>query len=465
MVQSNYQKIFFLRQIILPSQTQTTTSGLFFLPRPTEIQSSGEMAMESISSAVFTLNNNSFQVRNKFSLIRTSKTFPFSIRYHGHRRSQSSIIQNYKRYDYDYQDFQAYAKPSRLLGATEPKVCLETVQEKNFTSLHENESQSLFKVKLQTSNAYGSSLSDENAGILLCLIDTNGDSILQRIPVLLKSDSSSESVGLVVESRKLNFQRGSVDELIFRGPKLERIEALWISIESGQWRFGGASLTVISTNQHSAEETDSGNFQITALQYEFEVDDLLLGERCDIAMVELRPTLVSELSGADPSILLSKAPSESTTKSTFEDSMKEYLDLKLSLLSYDAALIFVGTTATNFSLGENVSAAFFIGGIVGFLYLLLLQKSVDGLEVSSPISGETRKDSPPIFGETGRIITGLALAIGLTSLGLKYVYGDFQVAFTSKELLFGMMGFLGCKVAVVLAAFKPISIGLEETES
>ncbi|WCJ28822.1 Lipase/lipooxygenase PLAT/LH2 family protein [Euphorbia peplus] len=406
------------------------------------------MAMESISPALFSFNNNNFQLRNKFSTTRN-----------GPRRS---IILNYQRFHYDYQDFQAYAKPSRLLGATEPKVCLENFQERKLTSLSEVGSESLYKVKLQTSNAYGSSLSDENAGILLCLIDANGDSILQRIPVLLTSNSS-ESNGLV-ELQKLHFQRGSIDELIFKGPKLEGIEALWISIESGQWRFGGASLTVISSSAtpHSTEKNDSRDFQITALQYEFEVDDILLGEGCDIAMVELRPTLVSDLSGADPSNLLSKTPSESTAPP--KDTMREYTDLKLSLLSYDAALILLGTIVANFSSGENESYAFFIGGIGGFLYLLLLQRSVDSLEASSSISGEMGRFEKLFSGSKG-LITGLALALGLTSLALKYVFGDVPVEFTSKELLFGMMGFLGCKVAVVLAAFRPLYIHLEETEN
>lgn len=85
-------------------------------------------------------------------------------------------------------------------------------------------------MKLQTSNAYGSSMSDPNAGILLCLIDTNGDSILQRFPVIIKSDSAEPMDN---ECSILHFQQGSVDEFTFKGPKLERIEALWISIESG----------------------------------------------------------------------------------------------------------------------------------------------------------------------------------------------------------------------------------------
>lgn len=84
-------------------------------------------------------------------------------------------------------------------------------------------------VKLGTSNIFGSSLSDLNAGILLCLINENGDAILQRISASLITDHSTES-----KNDTLHFQRGCIDEFTFEGPKLGRVAALWISLESGQ---------------------------------------------------------------------------------------------------------------------------------------------------------------------------------------------------------------------------------------
>lgn len=107
-------------------------------------------------------------------------------------------------------------------------VCTDTSVERSFLSLRDHESEALYKVKLGTSNAYGSSLSDITAGILLCVIDKNGNSILQRIPSNLRPDDSTE-----VEDEIIQFQRGSFDEFTFKGPKLEKIEALWISLESG----------------------------------------------------------------------------------------------------------------------------------------------------------------------------------------------------------------------------------------
>lgn len=86
-------------------------------------------------------------------------------------------------------------------------------------------------MQLQTSGDFGSSLSDSNAAILLCMIDVNGDSILQRMPMttLERARDSKETA----DSEILRFQRGSVDKVVLKGPKLREIEALWIGLESG----------------------------------------------------------------------------------------------------------------------------------------------------------------------------------------------------------------------------------------
>lgn len=226
------------------------------------------------------------------------------------------------------------------------------------------------------------------------------------------------------------------------------------------------SLTVISASQASPEENDGQEIQYAGYQYEFETDGVLLGEGSDISMVELRSCHVSDLSGVDPSTLLSKSPSMSTSPPgsniSNKESMREYADLKLSLLSYDAMLVFVGATIAGFSAGENAAFAFLIGGIGGFLYLLLLQRSVDGLPASSipsNISGIDRL----VEGLKGPI-SSLALAVGFTFLAVKYSSGNAPSELTPKELLAGMLGFLASKVAVVLAAFKPMKVDFEENE-
>lgn len=122
-----------------------------------------------------------------------------------------------------FSDFQSYARPLRLLPAEEVKVC------RGNPSFTVSETRSLYKIKLQTSNLFGSGISDMNARVLICLIDVKGDSVLQTIPANL----SSLDPEIVENGESFKFQRGSVDEFTFEGPKLGKIRAFWISIESG----------------------------------------------------------------------------------------------------------------------------------------------------------------------------------------------------------------------------------------
>lgn len=205
--------------------------------------------------------------------------------------------------------------------------------------------------------------------------------------------------------------------------------------------------------------------QYTGYQYDFQVEDALLGEGSDLSMLELRPSLVTQLEGTDPISLLNKGLLYESTlllpspKISKEESTMEYANLKFSLLFYDAVLILFGTSIASLSAGENIGFAFFIGGIGGFLYLLLLQRYVDGLPGSKLISSNKRGTDALFRGLKGPIVS-VALAIGLAVFVLKYSSGDdFEVILTPKDLIVGMMGFLACKVSVVLAAFKPITLG------
>ncbi|KAI4345330.1 hypothetical protein L6164_012462 [Bauhinia variegata] len=363
----------------------------------------------------------------------------------------------------DLQDFQSYARPSSLLAASEVKVYTNALLEKISLSIKEDKSKSLFRFKIATSKIYGSDLGDLSAGILLCLIDEEGNSILQRIPANSVMDHSTE-LGDSSNADMLYFQRGSVDEFIFEGPKLSKVEALWVSVESGQWRLGGISLTVINCEcQPSLQEEDEDvSYQYTSFEYNFEIEDVLLGEGSDLSMLELKPSRVTNLTGIDHNVFLNESLSGGTLLSnpaiSNEESMREYANLKFSLLFYDAILIFLGTCIASLSAGENAGFAFLIGGFGGFLYLLLLQRSVDELPAPESIT-RNRKETYPVLGRIKGPVSFVALAIGFAILASKYSSGDLQVTLTPKELIVGMMGFLTCKVSVGLSAFKPMTVG------
>lgn len=223
-------------------------------------------------------------------------------------------------------------------------------------------------------------------------------------------------------------------------------------------------MLVVCGSQSSSKEKGGENLQCVSVKYEFQAEDVLLGDGSDISVLELRPCLVTELSGVDPLTLFSKGLSESASlesqQISNEESMREYSDLKFSLLLYDAMLIFIGTSATSFLVGEDAAFAFLIGGIGGFFYLLLLQRSIDGLSAPDSSSQYT-EGTDQMFGRFKGPISSVALAIGVALFTVKYSSGDLPMVFTPKDLIVGMLGFLTCKVAVVLAAFKPVEKGLK----
>lgn len=235
-----------------------------------------------------------------------------------------------------------------------------------------------------------------------------------------------------------------------------------LSPRSGQWRLGSVSLTVICGCQPSLEEQDGDEHKYFGFQYDFQTEDILLGEGSDVSMVELRPRVTTEFSGVESFAFFGKSLSQQTSftshGTSIEESMREYADLKISLLLYDAILIFVGTSVASFSAGESTAFAFLTGGLSGFLYLLLLQRSVDGLPVSTDPTSISRKTekTDSMFGGFRGPVSSLALVIGFALFIVKYSSGDIPLAWSPKELMVGMMGFLACKVAVVLAALKPM---------
>lgn len=197
------------------------------------------------------------------------------------------------------------------------------------------------------------------------------------------------------------------------------------------------------------------------LKFEFPGEDILLGEGSDKSMVELRPCLITEVSGIEPLSFLNESSNLATIDSiTNEESMKEYADLKLSLLTYDALLILAGTSVSSFSAGENAGLAFLAGGVLGFLYLLLLQRSVDELPALTPVSETTGNEDRRYKGP----LSALALTVGFCILTVKLNLGVSTMILSPKEVVIGMLGFLACKVSVVLAAVKPMSLGRKVNE-
>jgi len=74
---------------------------------------------------------------------------------------------------------------------------------------------------------------DKNSAILICLIDVDGDSLLQRVPAIYLGQPTP---GIKI-AQLIPFQSGSVDVVTFKGSKLKRIKEVWIGLESGTFHF------------------------------------------------------------------------------------------------------------------------------------------------------------------------------------------------------------------------------------
>lgn len=219
------------------------------------------------------------------------------------------------------------------------------------------------------------------------------------------------------------------------------------------------SLVIIDGCQRQSTDEEVNLPVTNGLKYDFDAEDIHIGDGTGMSMVELGPRLITEISGDFSSSLLRTGLSQSTSilsrEMSNEESLKEYADLKFSLLLYDAILIFAGAWITDISTGEKATLAFLTGGAVGFLYLLLLQRSVDGLPAPQSISAKKDgENSNELLEGLKGPVSRLPLALGFAFAVVKFGPEIASVALTPKEILIGMAGFLVCKVAVVLAAFK-----------
>lgn len=383
---------------------------------------------------------------------------------------------------------ESFPEPIQFLASTEANYTVtDSFEEGLCASTLPGLSESIYRVSLTTSSNVDSDFSDINVGVLLCMIGENGNSIIHRIPAISSpppalSDDTAKTVRRTFD--QLRFQRGSVDIVMFRGPDIGRLAAVWIGPESGSWRFGGLDVMVIPPSQSMGNPVDNLenlNGRNLGLYYTFRTNDVLLGEGGDSA-AELRPFKMQEISGYD----IWMRPLNPTAFSTMEttqdvrgmqqESLKEYEDLKFSLLLYDAALVTCGTSIAAIAGSREISNGFAIGGVLGFVYLLLLQRAVDRLsESSSKVEqkGQTTnmKDSTlsinnqfqlknerfqnQIAGFRGPL-TNLSWTIAIIFLASRYVPGNVAIFLKPGELLAGAAGFLTCKVAAVIAAFRTI---------
>ncbi|RLM58104.1 uncharacterized protein C2845_PM18G06960 [Panicum miliaceum] len=377
------------------------------------------------------------------------------------RRNRNQWVTSFSKGS-SLQDTVPSVKPSRLLPTEELKTYPNTVPEDIFGTIRLDDSDAFYVLELRTSREFSSSLLDKNSAILICLIDVDGDSLLQRVPAIYLGQPTP---GIKAE-QSMPFQSGSIDAVTFKGSKLKRIKEVWIGLESGSWRLDGLSLKVIHGLVDPPKDiSGTHELKFNGLQYTFEKINVPLGED-GTSVAEARPVAVMDLSGVSLSDLqegqLSSENPASVVKELKEDGLRQYANLKQSLLLYDAAIVLTGFSIFTLSSNDIAAYSFLVGGIGGFLYLLLLQRSVDGLPVISSPS-EVGSTQPSVSGFSGIrrpwLILSLVMVAG--AVALKYGAGGDSFELTPTELFVGTAGFLANKVAVLLAAFKPMQSDLK----
>uniref|UniRef100_R7W3J0 Uncharacterized protein n=1 Tax=Aegilops tauschii TaxID=37682 RepID=R7W3J0_AEGTA len=186
------------------------------------------------------------------------------------------------------------------------------------------------------------------------------------------------------------------------------------------------------------------------------------------SVVEARPIAVTDLSGISISDLqdgnLSSARTISSIMELKEDGLREYADLKQSLLPYDISIIITGFSAFTLASNDGSAYSFLLGWIGGFLYLLLLQIFVDGLPTISSPSKAGSSEPTVNFSGVRRPWLILPIVMVAGAVALKYGVGGDSLELTQTELFVGAAGFLANRVDVLLAAFKPLQSNLESED-
>ena len=207
----------------------------------------------------------------------------------------------------------------------------------------------------------------------------------------------------------------------------------------------------------------------TIIQYDFDCCNIRIGDGGIVSAAELKACKISLLSSSEYHVLHARRKrSRKDIEESREKGIKEYEILKLSLLSYDALLVTLGSVVLAGSGHNEIAEGFCIGGMIGFLYLFLLQRAVDripsgvGKEDAMNSSDVFRSDESESTGNLARFrspLIGLAASFMVLGVTSAVLFSSTNEQPFSKEMLFaGAAGFLMSKISTVLASSKPLPV-------
>ena len=188
----------------------------------------------------------------------------------------------------------------------------------------------MYNIKIITSTRKNSGISYPNAGVQMLFINNDRQSYIHSISRVQDNDS-------------VRFETGYIDEVVMECDDLGDIDQLWVFPEEGTW--GLESIVM-----HNMNTSDMCQFN------------------CD--------TLIG--TDKNPAIIMYKNELAIFDEKKYLVGMNDYNILKKDLLQVNVGLVVLGSLSL---LASNVAYAesFLEGGLVGMLYLYLLEKQTDYL--------------------------------------------------------------------------------------
>lgn len=184
-----------------------------------------------------------------------------------------------------------------------------------------------YNVKIVTKSKPKSGISFPNAGVHLLMMNEKRETSLHYIP-------------RVGEQQEVRFERGSFDNVMIENvDNLGDLTNVWICPEQGTWGLDKVIIYKDSVQTFTSHEDEIG-------------DD------------------------KNPAIILDQDKPDVFDEIKYRSGMNDYKLLKKDLLLTNAYLVLIGTFGS-FLYDYELSKSFFEGGLVGILYLYLLEKQTD----------------------------------------------------------------------------------------
>jgi hypothetical protein len=199
----------------------------------------------------------------------------------------------------------------------------------------------LYNLKFITSTKKNSGISYPNAGIQLLFVNNNHQSYIHSIS-RMKEDNDTDTSDKQ-ETQETRFETGYIDEVVLECDNLGDIEQLWVFPDEGTWRLEYIVLHHLNTNE----------------MCQFNCDHLI---------------------GSDdhPAVIMRKNELNVFDQQKYLVGMNDYNILKKDLLQVNLGLVMAGYLSLLVT-NPWIAKSFLEGGLVGILYLYLLEKQTDYL--------------------------------------------------------------------------------------